>query len=439
MRNRLPSLAVTLAALALAPAAARADEPSADPAADALASELRTPRTGLASLKLYGFADFSYAQWLIDERSSWWPIMPHAGAFSVGNLNLYLDAQLGPHARSLVEVRFTYLPNGTVASMNPDNPAQLVLNGTTGVRDYTRAGLDLTAWGGIVIERALVEWTFSEALTLRAGQFLTPYGIWNVDHGSPAIVGFQRPYVINAKVMPEHQVGLEAYGTRWLGSARVGYHVTFSNGRYESDPLQFQSAMAGQDPASVPQYVKYDGKFGVGGRLFVEGDWAGELRVGVSGYTGRFTKKVTGLDFSTGSPVPFESTPVQYDESVFAADAQWRIGPVLAQAEWLWQRFTNTAASSWSGSGGRDGGYLLLGYRLPLEILPFVTVQYYDQDQTSRPTYVVYGVEGGVNVHLLPNLVLKASYSYYDMPHAPEGSVYTSPLRLVASQLAWAF
>jgi hypothetical protein len=437
-----PLLAVA-ALVALTAGAVRAEEkpqataaPAADPAADALASELRAPSTGAASLRLYGFADFSYSKWLVDSKNSWWPLVAQYGAFQVGNINLYLDGQLGPRARSLIEVRFTYLPNGEVVSVDPST-GTLITNGTTGVRDYTRSGFDLTAWGGIVIERAYVEWTFSQALTLRGGQFLTPYGIWNVDHGSPVIIGVQRPYVINAQVMPERQVGLEAYGTRYFGSARFGYHLTLSNGRNASDPLGTPAAFMGQDTTTLPQYAKYNGTYGVGGRAFVEGDWAGDLQVGVSGYTGRFTKRIQGWDLTTGAPVNVVSN--EYDEWVAGLDVRWQHGPFLLQAEGLYQEFVPTAAVGPARANQRMGAYLVLGWMLPWEVMPYLTLQVYDQDHQSAPLYTMYGAEVGVNVHVLPNLVLKACYANYEIPSAPAGSVYVSPLRQLAAQAAWAF
>ena len=167
--------------------------------------ELEAPSASSETgLRLYGFADMSYGRVVADgigtddyEVSSTINGVPRHWAFAVGNLNLYLDGQLGARARSLAEVRFTYLPGGTQSTLVPDH-AQV---------------LSTTQWGGIVIERAWVEYTFSDLFTVRAGQFFTPYGIWNVDHGSPVTIAVQKPEITSAQLFPERQVGLEGYGT----------------------------------------------------------------------------------------------------------------------------------------------------------------------------------------------------------------------------------
>ena len=45
----------------------------------------------------------------------------------------------------------------------------------------------------IILERAYIQWSKLDWLGVRVGQFLTPYGIWNVDHGTPTLITMFRP------------------------------------------------------------------------------------------------------------------------------------------------------------------------------------------------------------------------------------------------------
>jgi hypothetical protein len=381
------------------------------------------------SLRLYGFADFSYSKVFLEDESSWDGLLSRHGAFSIGNLNLYLDAQLSERARSLVEIRFTYLPNGGLVTLGPG--LTVVTNGGTLAADHTRFGLSTMNWGAIVIERAFAEYAFSDLLTLRAGQFLTPYGIWNVDHGSPAIVGIARPYIINAYVFPERQMGLEAYGARYFGSTRVGWHLTLSNGRNENDPQDASRT-------SMPQWTDHDGKFGYGARVFAETEALGDLRVGLSGYTGRFTARTTGFEVLTGTPV--ETISRQYDEWAAGADLRWSWRHLLLQTEALWQSREDTGADPTSpgNENGRSGVYLLAGWRLPWNVMPFVMGQFYNASHADSRVEI-WGGDAGVNVMVQPNLVLKAAYSYYEAPRAPDTHFLADPVSAFMTQAAWAF
>jgi len=62
----------------------------------------------------------------------------------------------------------------------------------TRVQDYADSFRPVK-WGGIDIERVWIEHTFHPLLTLRLGNYRAPYGIWNVDHGSPVIRGQSGP------------------------------------------------------------------------------------------------------------------------------------------------------------------------------------------------------------------------------------------------------
>ena len=90
-------------------------------------------------------------------------------------------------------------------------------------------------WGGYtVIERAHLDWTDVSWLKVRVGNFFTPFGIWNVDHGTPTLISVQLPGLIQTRVMPIRQTGIQIYGNTFSGDWELGYMATVSNGRREA-------------------------------------------------------------------------------------------------------------------------------------------------------------------------------------------------------------
>jgi hypothetical protein len=413
-------------------AAADAQADAAAAAAAAAATEALSTQGNVegeqVKLNLYGFTDFTYSTQLGSADFA----SPYS-SFAVGKLNLYAGADLGDNWRSLAEIRFMYLPNGgtQVSSTFPPPPRT-----DTTVGDYTDLNRPVR-WGGIAIERAWLEHTFHPALTARVGAFLTPYGIWNVDHGSPVIIGVRRPYIIGEGLFPEHQTGVELYGSWNFGPSQVGYHLTLSNGR---GPLD--------------SYQDLDHNKAIGGRLFFKHDNAsfGTLTVGTSGYKGTYTNStdVLAVDPATGSFSTSRPISAQYRELSLAADLKWELSGMLVQGEIIMNETgysdkVRPPSYPVAGAGPigfapdhrRYGLYGIAGYRFQfLGIMPFWGAEYYDIGWHAF-TGPVGATFGGLNVRPTARVVLKAQYTYswFDKWQGPDLGHFSG----LDLQAAWSF
>jgi hypothetical protein len=397
--------APTLTHAAATPTSPPASAP--DAASDADLAALGLDPTAAAfddKLNIYGFADMSYQAVHFDH-----PVLgaPDSHGFAAGNLDLYLAKNLTERWRTLAEVRLLYLPNG-----GTDGAGNTTV---TTVNDPTNFSRPIT-WGGIVIERAYAEYDVDEHLTIRAGRFLTPYGIWNTDHGSPAIIAAYRPYVIGEQYFPEQQTGIELFGKELVGDYRIGYHATVTNGRSPVDAVG--------DP---------DGKLAFGGRLELEAPWAGTLKLGASGYMGRYSGVA-----AVGATAP------SYDERSYGADAQWDRGGLRIQAELIGndRRYLDSArAISSQGfipNGRQWGGYALVGYRFDRywNVMPFTMVEYIQPIDESLYDDIT-GYSGGLNFRPSSNVILKVMYDY--AVSRGTGLLGNVGIQVFTSQIAWVF
>jgi hypothetical protein len=374
---------------------------------------------GQAPLVISGFADFSYVAWFLEDTSTWAGagLVPY-DSFMVGNLNVYLTKELSPRCRALAEVRYLYEPNG----YEPEDGQRV----DTTVGDHAAIGRPIQ-WGGIRIERAHAECDLTYWLTLRMGQWLTPYGIWNVDHGSPTIIAIRRPYVVGEALLPEQQTGLQLFGSRSWGRLRAGYHLTLSNGR-----------------GPIDSYRDMDRNKGVGARLELGYSRVGELILGGSYYRGRYTDlQAPRLDLTTlkGELLP----RTQYDEQSLAFDLSWNWHDLVVRAEYLRneRRYLAGGRALVRGlllpDGVRDGDYVLIGYRTPwLGIMPYVLTQRYRTLPSPDALFgSVRGYTGGLNILIAPALVLKTELFWANLDRPPFPTM--NRLRGVEGQVSWAF
>jgi hypothetical protein len=356
-------------------------------------------------LNVYGFADISYA---IEHWSAKIPTIPeNTRTFGVGNLNVYLAKNLMAKARTLAEIRFTFLPNG---SQNADG--SYVSTTAQDLSNFTRP----TQWGGIVIERVYVEYDLTDYLTIRIGHWLTPYGIWNIDHGSPAILGTMRPYIIGEQFFPEHQTGLDAFGSHYLEGFKANYHLTASNGRGATEAV-----------------VDQDNKLAFGARLEVETPWG--LRIGGSYYRGRYT----------GLPATAGALAETFQEVAYGGDAQIKMGALHVQGEVIarerhYVAGERAATTSGFAADGRDVGlYALADYRFEhlWNVTPYTVYERYKP--AGNPYFAgIEGVTLGLNFRPTPSLVLKvqANRTAFD----PGGQLLSGQaIYYYATQASWVF
>jgi hypothetical protein len=399
---------------------------SAADEADALAAlAVGETETEEGKIDFYGFADFTYILPL-QEDSVFFPY----DTFAVAHLNAYAGSELGEDWRWLSEVRFTYLPHGSVASADAYSGAART---STSVTDYGEQNRPLR-WGGISIERAWLEHTFHPLLNLRMGHFLTPYGIWNVDHGGPVIIPVIRPFIIGEALIPQYQTGFELYGTWTDGGTQLGYHLTLSNGR-----------------GPVDTYQDLDHNKALGARLFARQDLGiGALMVGASAYRGTYTERhtQTAADASLHL-VQLQHIDAQNKELSLAADLKWEWEGLLVQAEAVVNdvvyvpghrppdpfQTTNPGPAGRAGDFRRYGYYGLLAYRTPFwGIMPYVMAEDYDY---GAQAVSVASVRGGLNIRSTPRVVLKAEYNHVWFHKGPE--VFFRPGNEIVFQAAWSF
>ncbi len=218
----------------------------------------------------------------------------------LGNVNLYLDFNPNENIRGLIELGLNsssrdkdeamngYL--GTAEFEKTGDPAvdgltallEGAVNSTAGKSKVVN-GLDSEKYGGINIERAWVDLLLNESVTLKAGKFITPAGIWNVDHGSPIITTVRQPNQTDFfPIFPIDQIGVMAYGQTYMGDHDLNWNAYLSTGR-------------GADNNKIEDLNDY----GFGGKFWFGFDVLDGVRLGSSMYTGTLKNSTTDFHINT--------------------------------------------------------------------------------------------------------------------------------------------
>jgi hypothetical protein len=370
----------------------------------ALEQEREAERAAIAEtddqiFKIYGFLDVGLRKVFPPKDGLLKGLIERKTTFLLGNINLYLDAQPGPNWRGLVEARLTTYPHG-VESVSATGRIE---RSDTRIYDInSSSGRNVVIWGGVVLERAQIEHTVIDLFNLRVGYFLTPYGIWNVDHGTPTLIALVLPSSQVEQALPARQLGVQAYGTAFAGETELGYAAYVSNGR----------APFLEDPT--------DGK-AVGGRVysaFTLGETT-QLKLGLSGYWGDSLEQSKTLTVGAdGVEIDIE-TEYEYQEWGAGADVSLDAGAFRLRTEGLIHNVQHEPGKHEPVGMGAPGSlrpnryeyyaYNILAYRIgAFEPYLYNEIRYSTPREGRSDITYLPGV--GLNIFFAPYAQLKTGY-----------------------------
>jgi hypothetical protein len=356
-------------------------------------------------LKIYGFFDTG-AQYLhYKDPSSFTRGFGRVNGFTYqfGGLNLYFDAQPHEQFRALVETRFSLWPHGTETSFD--------LPGTTDVK-YARTdtslydtssttGRNRINWSGILLERAWAQWQPRDWFNVRTGLFLTPYGIWNVDHGMPTLISLVLPEFFASEFFPTRQIGMEVLGVFTKGFWDFGYHLTASNGRsFALTDVTSNKAFGGR------AYVRYKNRFTLGGSWYWD-----EFK--------DIKKRIRSL-------LPFNLdwvTLFSGREYALGVDLSADIGNLRIRTEGAMQRIqyddgfhrlTGNQPGATQPNEYKWDGYVLAAYTRPdWHIEPYVLCEIFRRINSLTAADGTIQASTGLNVLITPRVSLKNQFSAF--------------------------
>jgi hypothetical protein len=352
-------------------------------------------------------------------------VQSKAPTFVLGNVNLYFDAKPNERWRALTEVRLTTFPNGA-ETLDPGKVT--ITRYDTTVQDSTspNAGFTSLQWGGIILERAHIDYTATDALNVRAGYFLTPYGIWNVDHGSPTRIMLREPLFMSIQLLPQRQVGVDVFGVFHALPWELGYHVYVSNGRAAT--------------------VDFSADKAVGVRLVASTRRPTPVQLGTSLYYGNETIVENGIGLTGGMVGVTRTTTVDYNELAGGGDVSVDLGGLRLRSELVARRVVYEPgkrplfAGVPEANSTKWGGYFMAAYTLPWYGLePLLSAEL-----VRYPSIVAEGfifASAGLNVHFSDSTTLRTQYIYSHGVELFESGydLHRAYYHVLASRLVMAF
>jgi hypothetical protein len=378
--------------------------------------------------KIYGFVDFGLKKSFPAKDPFFAALIERKLTFVLGNINLYFDAQPTAGWRALVEARLTTYPHG---AETVDASGQFTRTDTRVFDTNSPSGRNHVIWGGVILERAQIEHTMTDLFNLRVGYFLTPYGIWNVDHGTPTLISLVLPASQVEEAMPNRQLGVQAYGSTTSGNTELGYAAYVTNGR--APFIEDQT----------------DGK-AFGARLFAHLTGPNHsLRLGASGYAGDSLEKNKVLTITSLGPSVAISNKYRYKEWAFGGDLSLDWQNLRVRTEGLVHRVDHGESPHEPVSFAEPGTthpnryeyywYSIFAYRMgALEPYTYTELKYLTPRDGSFDMTYLPGL--GLNIYFSPYAQLKTQYvaaKFYRLKDGGDASDHN--FRLLDSRFVLSF
>ena len=380
-------------------------------------------------LRSYGFADVGMMRNIAPEDPSLASQFTRPLTFYLGRVNLYYDARPDPDFRFLAETRLSLYPNGT--SPGVSNTGE-VLRTSTSVNDVSSPNPSASvSWGSILLERAVLDWTRYALLSVRAGLFLTPFGIYNVDHGTPTLIPITLPIYISQGWIPERQLGLQLFGSQPVDRWELGYNVTVSNGRTDG------VLDAGDSKAYGGRlYAKRQGELGLilGASALYQPYRRNREQFGMDGsggitYTNSRVAERSMLTLGNDIAVDYHGLRVR-NEVVFF-QTEYTPGKRDAPAQARGGLAPDSRQYTWS---------LIVAYRY-WQLEPYFRSEYFYCSPSTATMTQNWTPGIGLNVYLRPTVIVKLNWAnarfYQD--NDPQHQAARQNFHTFAGVLTWAF
>ncbi len=231
--------------------------------------------------------------------------------------------------------------------------------------------------GKIAIESLVIQAAVNQQLIFRAGRYLTPAGIWNVDHYSPFVATMAVPEHIK-KIFPNVVDGLQVFGSQDVGNTLVSYAVYAGNGIDEPGNSDSNENKA------------------VGTRVKFTFHSLNGLELGLSGFTGKDKQTATQ----------------KYDRDSLGADVKFHLNKFKFQGEYARASIDDQISPS-AIDFDRTGFYGQLIYDIKEKVSLVYRYDWYEANDTDSTSKLRTNTVA-LNYHFTPSVVGKLENHWRD-------------------------